>query len=98
MTPRCGGGAEGGGGLALLAVELRSAGGAFVAVVPWASVPWRETQHTVAAQPKRAGKPATPRRVVLARTVGAEELAAWRVCGDCYLAGYAVTVRGEVAK
>jgi hypothetical protein len=30
--------------------------------------------------------------------VGAEELAAWRVRGDCYLAGYAVTVRVEVAK
>lgn len=75
------------GGLALLAVEVRGVG---LFVCPWGDVPWRESERSVA--PRGRG----PKRVVRSRTVGAGELAAWRVRGDCYLAGYAVTVRVEV--
>ena len=72
------------GGLALLAVEVRGVG---LFVCPWPAVPWRESSRSVAPR-KGAAK-----RVVQSRTVGAEELAPWRVAGECYVAAF---VAGEV--
>ena len=60
------------GGLALLVVELRDA--QVIAAVPWREVPWHESRRTVRG------------RVEVSHTIGAEELAPWRVGTGCYLA------------
>ena len=57
------------GGLALLLVEIRAA--SLIAAVPWASVPWHESTRRV--------KRGCLVRVERSHSVGAEELAPWRV-------------------
>ncbi len=64
------------GGLALLVVEVRRA--QLIAAVPWAEVPWTVRERTLGR-----GKPSE--RVERPETIGAEELAAWRVVAGCYL-------------
>ena len=63
----------------LLAVEVREA--QLFAVVEWGAAPWRVTRR---ARPGRAGSQ-RPQDVIVARTLGAEELAPWRVAHACYL-------------
>lgn len=68
------------GGLALLAVEIREA--QLVAVVEWSRVPWRVSSRVL-----HRGTP--NERVERSETVGAEELAPWRVVTGCYLRRWA---------
>lgn len=68
------------GGLALLVVEVREV--QLIAAVPWTEAPWRVTSRVL-----RRGTPAE--RVERSETLGAEELAPWRVVAGCYLRRWA---------
>lgn len=62
------------GGIALLAVEIRDL--QVIAVVPWRDVPWTQRTRQIDG------------RSVTSHTVGAEELAPWRLRGGCYVSAY----------
>lgn len=62
------------GGIALLAVEIRDL--QVIAIVPWLSVPWTQRSRQIDG------------RTVISHTVGAEELAPWRLRGGCYVSAF----------